>query len=53
MISTRGIEMVNGSDDERYTITRPAITLKGVLSMLGVLIAASRRPSMAISSIRS
>ena len=33
--------------------TRAAITLKGVLSMLGVFTAASRRPSMASSRIRN
>ena len=38
---------------ENSPITRPAITLKGVLSMLGVFSAARRRPSMAISSMRS
>ena len=32
-------------------MTMPAMTLKGVLSMLGVLRAASRRPSMASSSM--
>ena len=38
---------------ENSPITRPAITLKGVLSILGVLSAARRRPSMAISRISS
>ena len=33
--------------------TMPAVTLKGVLSMLGVLMAASRIPSMASSRIRN
>ncbi len=38
---------------ENSPMTRPAITLKGVLSILGVFSAARRRPSMAISRRRS
>ena len=34
-------------------MTIPAMTLKGVLSILGVFSAARRRPSMAISSRRN
>ena len=39
--------------DGKFPSTRAAMTLSGVLSMLGVFTAASRRPSIASSSIKT
>ena len=48
------VSLLNHPDFTAYSPrTIPAITLRGVVSILGVLTAASRRPSMANSSIRS
>ena len=46
--------LLNQPDFTEYSPrTMPAITLRGVVSMLGVLMAARRRPSMANSRIKS
>ena len=48
------VSELNHPDFTEYSPrTIPAITLKGVVSILGVLMAARRRPSMANSRIRS
>ena len=48
------VSLLNQPDFTAYSpSTIPAMTLRGVVSMLGVFTAASRRPSMANSRIRS
>ena len=57
MVTKAIYNIVSGLNQPDFTEysprTIPAITLKGVVSMLGVLTAARRRPSMANSRIRS